>query len=121
MKISVEAEGEGRYRITCPEQMEWNARVDLVTALKEVPADRQVRGVIVDLQNVTYINSAGLGAIFSLRKYLQGIGAAMAVSRPSVIISRLLKTVNLAALVPVTDTLEQARAELGAARNTDSQ
>lgn len=114
MDVTIKADGESRYIITCPHHMEWNARVDLIESLKAATQDQPVCGVIVDLAEVSYINSAGLGAIFALRKFVEQSGGAVAVARPNVTIARLLRTVNLAALIPVTDSLEQARASLPA-------
>jgi anti-anti-sigma factor len=114
MEVTITADGDSRYIITCPQHMEWNARIDLVEALKAATKDQPPRTVIVDLADVNYINSAGLGAIFALRKFVEQAGGAIAVARPNVTIARLLRTVNLAALMPVTDSLEQARASLPA-------
>jgi anti-anti-sigma factor len=114
MDVSIKHEGDSLYIITCPSRMEWNARTDLVESLKTAAGGQPPRGVIVDLVDVSYINSAGLGAIFALRKYVEQAGGATAVARPNVTIARLLRTVNLAALMPVADSLEQARASLPA-------
>ena len=114
MDVTIKTDGESRYIIACPRHMEWNARVDLVEALQAATKDQPARGVIVDLAEVSYINSAGLGAIFALRKFVEQCGGAIVVARPNVTIARLLRTVNLAALVPVTDSIEQARASLPA-------
>jgi len=112
MELSVKPDGEGRYIIYCPSRMEWNERLDLVSRLQDAAADRPLSRVIIDLQNVTYINSAGLGALFSLRKYANDRGAKVAVARPNATISRLLDTVNLGALVPVAGSLDEARTVL---------
>lgn len=109
MELSVKPDGEGRFVIYCPSRMEWNERVDLVSHLQDATGERPLSGVIIDLQNVTYINSAGLGALFSLRKFAKDRGAKVAVARPNAMISRLLDTVNLAALVPVAASLDEAR------------
>ena len=112
MSVSVASEGEGRFIISCPEELEWDARVNLVEALRQTVNAGKLRSVILDLGGVKYINSAGLGAIFSLRKYAQTAGAAMIVARPGLAIQRLLDTVNLPALVPVAKSLEEAREKL---------
>ena len=113
MELSVKPDGEGRYLISCPSRMEWNERLDIVAQLQAAAGDAPFASVIVDLHNVTYINSAGLGAIFSLRKFAGERGAKVVVTRPNAMLSRLLDTVNLAALVPVTASLDEARAVAG--------
>jgi anti-sigma B factor antagonist len=112
MDVTVKPDGEARYIISCPDLMEWHARVDLVEALKSATKDNPIAGVILDLNQVSYINSAGLGAIFALRKHAKGVGAQVVVARPNATISRLLTTVNLSALMPVAESLEEARALL---------
>ena len=112
MDVLVKTDGELRYILSCPDQMEWNARVDLVEALKAATSGQIFHSVIVDLDKVSFINSAGLGAIFALRKYAKELGANVAVARPGPAISRLLQAVNLPALLPVAMTLEAARQSL---------
>jgi anti-anti-sigma factor len=64
---------------------------------------------VLDLAEVTYINSAGIGAIFSLRKYAMEADARLVVARPRPAIQRMLKTVNLPELIPMVDSLDKAR------------
>jgi anti-sigma B factor antagonist len=114
MDVTITPDGDARFIITCPRQMEWNARVNLVETVRQATTGQAVRGVIIDLAGVTYINSAGLGAIFALRKFVEDAGGVLAVARPNISIARLLRTVNLSRLVSVTETLEEARAALPA-------
>ena len=120
MDVCVSAEREGLFLIACPEQMEWPARRDLVETFRAATAGQDVRGAIIDLHQVTHINSAGLGAIFALRRHLADIAAPLVVARPSVAISRLLTIVNLPALIPVVDTLDQARSRLDSIPRADT-
>lgn len=85
---------------------------DLADPSADAPGDG-INGVILDLGGVEYMNSAGIGAIFALRKYAESRGAAMVVARPATTISRLLDTVNLPALIPVAEDLDAARQLLG--------
>ena len=112
MEVTITPDGNDCYVISCPTQMEWQARIDLVELLKQAAGDKPYRGVILDLDHVTYINSAGLGAIFALRKFARQAGADVVVARPNVTITRLLNTVNMSALVPVATSLDEARQKL---------
>lgn len=109
MDVNIQHDDQGRYIIQCPAEMEWTARVDLVSILTEQVGEDQIRGIILDLGSVTYINSAGLGALFALRKYGMESGAAVVIARPRPTIERMLKTVNLPELIPVVATLNEAR------------
>lgn len=112
MDVMVKPDGEARFILACPRQMEWNARVDLVQAVRDGVAGQDFRGIILDLEKVSYVNSAGLGAIFSLRKHVLEAGASIVIARANATILRLLKTVNLSALMPVVETLDEARLHL---------
>jgi anti-anti-sigma factor len=109
MQLQVVHEGQGLYILQCSEELEWSARVDLVEAVNDRVGDQDVRGVVLDLAEVTYINSAGIGAIFSLRKYAMEADARLVVARPRPAIQRMLKTVNLPELIPMVDSLDKAR------------
>ncbi len=89
--------------------MEWRARVDLVDALRAGLAGQALRELIVSLEGVDYLNSAGIGAIFSLRQYLSQAGAKMVVCGANPTIARLLNTVNLPQLIPVVGDVAAAR------------
>ena len=65
--------------------------------------------VIVDMGGIDYLTSAGIGAIFSLRKHLASLGGMLVVCRPKPIIARMFKTVNLPELIPVANDLDAAR------------
>ena len=115
MSIQVTSDGEGLYILSSPDQSQWVEQVDLAGAIREAVAGKTLRGLILDLDGVSFINSAGLGAIFALRRYAAEAGARVVVSRPMLTILRLLNTVNLPELIPVTSTLEEARLALAAA------
>jgi len=110
VQILVQPDTEGAYVLSCAGSTEWRNPVDLVAAFDPVGGGKPLRGLILDLQGIQYINSAGLGAIFALRKYAAQAGGALVITRPSASILRLLNTINLPTLIPVTETLDQARA-----------
>jgi len=89
--------------------MEWKARVDLVDTLRQATAGAELAQLIVSLEGVTCINSAGIGSLFTLRKYLSQHGGAMVVCGANPAVTRLLETVNLPALIPTVADLQAAR------------
>ena len=111
MDIIVTQEGSGRYRVACNEAMEWDARLNLAGAVEAQTGD-DLRDVILDLEKVTHLTSAGIGAILLLRQKVRDHGGTLVLARPSPRLSRLLETVNLPKLVPVAATLDAARAAL---------
>ncbi len=134
--VSVKSDGEKRCIIVWPGSQarvpgpppRLPAQVDLVAPLRqflqemqentqesssgEGAGTRAISGIILDLDGVDYLNSAGIGSIFALRKYAKANGAEVVISRPRATIRRLLETVNLPALIPVTGDLDEARKQL---------
>ena len=115
MNVQVTHDGDGYYVLSCPNQTQWPTQADLVGSVRAAAAGEVLRGLIIDLNGVSFMGSEGLGAIFALRRFAAEAGARVVVSRPTLTIARLLDTVNLPDLIPVTDTLEEARLALGAA------
>jgi anti-anti-sigma factor len=109
-EVVVQSDGGSRYIISSPDLREWHTRVDLVGALVVAAGERPVDAVILDMDRVSSVSSAGLGAIFALRKFMVGRGAKVVVARPAAALRRLFHTVNLGALVPIVPTLADARA-----------
>ena len=112
MDLLIESDGNDIYLVRCPQEMEWQVRMDLVDTVTRATDGRIFRGLILDLVNVTFINSAGLGAIFTLRKYAEQAGAEMIVARPRVNIQRMLATAGLPKLMFVASSLSEARTKL---------
>ncbi len=73
------------------------------------------RGVdtIVELTEVTFLASAGLGLLASARKQLKKTGAKMVLLNPSAQVARAIRTSRMDILLPITDDLDQALAALG--------
>jgi anti-anti-sigma factor len=109
----VQASGPGCITLSWPAEVEWRARLDLVAAVRASSHDQPLRGVILDLGNVSFLNSAAIGAIFSLNKFAKASGASVVLMRPGRSVSRLLESVNLPSLIPVAATEEEARSHLG--------
>ena len=103
---------EGRFVLDCPGQMEWRARGDLVGLVAGAVGGESIRELIVSFKGVNYIDSAGVGAIFSLRKYLMQRGAKMVICGASPIVERLFDTINLPKLIPLVSDLQAAYALL---------
>jgi anti-anti-sigma factor len=117
MEFQVKSDDEGRLTLYCPDKIEWRAREDLAEQIRRETADQEVNGIVLDLGNVTFVNSAGIGAIFTLHQYAQEREAPMVVARPRPAVLRLLKTVNLPELIPIAKNLEAANRLLDEKQN----
>ncbi len=106
MRFDVKSEHPGDYVICRP-----SGEIDAYSVgtfrekLSELVAEPRV---VIDLSDVTFMDSAGLGALIGgIRKVKQNEGTiSVACSRGS--LSRLLHTTGFDRLVVVTDSLEEA-------------
>ena len=112
MDLRVESDADGVFTVCCECPMEWRARETLVAAVADQVQDGECRGVIVDMANVSFISSAGLASLFALRRFTEERGAEVVIARPTPAIRRVLNLVELPAQIPVTDALDDARAQL---------
>ena len=96
--------------LTCHGGLSWEDRELLAGEVQRYLEPRSsITGLVLDMAKVEFVNSAGLGAIFSLRKHAQSGGSKLVLARPSPAIRRLLETVNVQALMPIADDLDEAR------------
>ena len=77
-----------------PAEMAWRARVELVDSLIAVTGGQSPVELILDLGEVDFLNSAGVGAIFSVRKHVIDGGGRMVACNAKPVIQRLLATVK---------------------------
>ena len=88
--------------------MAWRVRAELADFLAESLGQSRARELILDLGSVTYLNSAGIGAIFTVRNHVIGAGGAIAICNVKPAVMRLLAAVNLQTLIPILDSLAAA-------------
>ncbi|MDJ0522071.1 MAG: STAS domain-containing protein [Planctomycetota bacterium] len=70
-------------------------------------------GVVLDLEEVTFINSSGLGTLVQVGMRLDGAGRRLAFARPNKTIERMLKLVGLDSKMPMFRSVEEARGSIG--------
>ncbi len=107
-QTAVEFLGQGRFLLKCPSEMAWRARVELVDSLTAATGGQTPIDLILDLGGVDFLNSAGIGAVFSIRKHVVDRGGRVVACGARPVIRRLLATVNLPALVPTLDDVSSA-------------
>lgn len=87
-----------------------------VTTFREaVAAVPQGASLVVDLSGVSFLDSAGLGALIGAIRRLRQLGGEVAVASPRPLIARVLRTTGFDRIVPVCETVEEAAEALGGA------
>ena len=75
---------------------------EALSELSGVPA------LLIDLSGVPFLDSAGLGAIVSIRRRLQVLGGKLVLAVDNEIVLRLLKLTSLDRVVPIHPTAAEA-------------
>ncbi len=71
------------------------------------------RGIVLDLGQVTFINSTGLGSLVKVGMKLDRDGRRLALARPEKQVERMLRLVGLDSKLPVFKTLAEASGHVG--------
>jgi anti-anti-sigma factor len=72
-------------------------------------------GMVVDLQGTTYLDSAGINVLFELAERLDGRQQKLIAVLPDrTVVRRVVELVNLESVMGVSDTIEQAKADIEA-------
>lgn len=109
--LEIEVEETGSYTLCRPVgELDAYTVTDFRQSLGELAARP---AVVIDLSEVPFMDSAGLGALIGgIRRARENGGeVAVACSRPT--LTRLLHTTGFDRIVPVTETLDDAVAALG--------
>ncbi len=64
--------------------------------------------VVVDLAEMDFVCSMGLGVLVHTYTTLRGLGGYLRLARPQPLIVKLIKTTGLDRLLPIYDTLDEA-------------
>ena len=96
MKFELHEANPGFVVLTCHGGMSWEDRELLAATVEQYLTGRGVlRGLALDMGNVEFVNSAGLGALFQLVQRLRSRGAELAFANVPPTIQRLLNTVGM--------------------------
>lgn len=109
--LEIEVDDSGDYTLCRPVgELDAYTVTDFRQSLSELASHPQV---VIDLSEVPFMDSAGLGALIGgIRRARENGGeVAVACSRPT--LTRLLHTTGFDRIVPVTETLDEAVAALG--------
>ncbi|MEW5976628.1 MAG: STAS domain-containing protein [Acidobacteriota bacterium] len=90
-------------------RMEGSMDTGALTYFDQVPQFRQVpQDVILDLSQVDFMDSAGLGALVALIRKHKEAGRRCMLAAPSPLVARILKLTAIHVLTPVVASLDEA-------------
>jgi anti-anti-sigma factor len=109
MDVQLEWEQDARAILTCSGKMGWDAQDEMVRTLTAALDGRDQPQVLIDLERVELITSAGLGGLLQVRKLVNDRGGRLVLACASPLVGQLFRTVGLDRHVQLADTLEDAR------------
>jgi stage II sporulation protein AA (anti-sigma F factor antagonist) len=71
---------------------------------------RKPRRLVADLSGLSFIDSSALSVIMRTHRALQRDGSTLALVNPSPSVARILQLVDIASMIPVYPTMEEATA-----------
>jgi anti-anti-sigma factor len=71
---------------------------------------KKPRLLVVDLSGLSFIDSTALGVVMRTQRALQREGGTMALVSPSPAVARILQLIDIARMIPIYPTLEEATA-----------
>lgn len=114
METQLAWEAGDRLVVTCSGSLSWDAQDYLVRPIHDAIESRCPRQVLVDLEAVDMVTSAGLGCILQIRKQVVEQGARLVLTSAPPMIAQLFRLVGLDRHVDMTGTLESGRELLDA-------
>jgi anti-sigma B factor antagonist len=113
MDLDLKWETDDRLVAAFSGEIGWDARDELVPAITEAVDGKigsdGVPKIIIDLENVDFVNSAGIGALFQLIKDFEPRKGKIVMANLPLAIVQLFNTVGLNRFVPFADSMEEAR------------
>jgi len=102
--------------VKCEGNLSWEDRDALAERIAEyLNGHAEVNGVVLDLGDIGFVNSAGLGALFQLAQALRSRETALVFANVSPVLQRLFRTVGLHHFARVGEELSGAVASFGSA------
>ena len=94
--------------ILCPPRELTTASEDAFDALAAPHLEGTAPGLVIDLSEVSFITSAGLGRLVSLGQRMDARGAAVALAGGRQSVVKLIRTVGLDSVMPHYPTVTEA-------------
>lgn len=108
-KLEFQDLGGGYLHIVCRGELSWEDRSTLAPEVERQLSQRAgITGVIVDLGDVTFVSSAGIGALFSLLGAARDRGLPAVLAQVPARIARVFEAVGLDRLAQLETTLAGA-------------
>lgn len=82
-------------------------------AKNKLSKKKKIKNLIVDLTQVPYLDSSGVGVLLSLFKFIHKKGGKIAISNPNDKIRRVFEVTKMTEIIPAYKNVEEAVTEIG--------
>jgi anti-sigma B factor antagonist len=106
------SQGPGYAVVSLTGELDAGTEGEFRDALASVVAGGALR-LVVDLAGVTFMASAGIGALMGVRRMLVAEGGSLALASPRGAVAQVLKLTGVGEVIPVAATVADAVARLG--------
>ena len=111
LSISV-SQGPGYSVVSLTGEVDAGTEREVRDALTSVAAGGALR-LVVDLAQVTFLASAGIGVLMEARRMLAAEGGSLALASPRGEVAQVLKLTGVGEVIPVAASVADAAARLG--------
>ena len=80
---------------------------------KRILANKDSNNLIIDLSQVPYIDSSGIGFVFSLFKFMRNRGGTVVIANANEKIKKVFEITKMKKVIKIYDNLEDAIKQLG--------
>jgi anti-anti-sigma factor len=121
MRVDIRQAGDGWATVTCRGDLSWADRDALRDSVERYMGEHPGSlSVALDVGGVDYVNSAGLGALFQLVRFVRSRGGDTALCDVSPRLARLFRTVGLHRLAPIHPNVQHAISAAGRSKPAES-
>ncbi|MGM0549417.1 MAG: STAS domain-containing protein [Bacillota bacterium] len=81
-------------------------------AKNRLSTEEKIKNLLIDLSQVSYLDSSGVGVLLSLFKFMRNRSGSMAIANANDKIRRVFEVTKMTEIISVYDNVEQALNEL---------
>ncbi|OGP58693.1 MAG: hypothetical protein A2V67_16795 [Deltaproteobacteria bacterium RBG_13_61_14] len=112
LNLKVEEPGKGLVLVMAEGEVDLNSSPQLRQAMAP-HLKKKMRGLIVDLSQVSYMDSSGIATLVEAMQGCQKLGMALRLAAPSTAVSEVFKMAHLEKIFEIRASREDVLKELG--------
>lgn len=103
--------GEGRFVLTLYGEIDHHSAVQIRTEIDALLLEEQPRKVVLDLSNIEFMDSSGLGLIMGRYSLMQKLGGELTLKNPHERLVKIFTLAGLQRMVKIEDEEKEEKAK----------